>query len=318
MKRKRLSAAAEARRLFLRRRPSDALPDHTHLNQVQQELIARQNVVGSYIGHKVTRGRQRDGLALVCIVDKKLKARELDPAERIPRRAKWRTPGGREFSCPTDVVTLDQRVRHSSGSYAGPGDDVTIPGDLASVGVALQHPVYGVVFTTAGHLVVGAPGVHIFPPGQQPRVTVANARNEPAVARARALKAVRVDGLDYALLTTPDIPSGNFFRDSVPLGNPYIPSPDDIGRHLIVLSSAGLRHTAFRGASASLPGNGFQLRNVLLTDFCTDGGDSGACLVDTDRRVWGFLIGAAGIGGRPFSVFMPVMPLLTAEQARFL
>jgi hypothetical protein len=40
--------------------------------------------------------------------------------------------------------------------------------------------------------------------------------------------------------------------------------------------------------------------------------------VDTDRRVWGFLIGGVDIGGKAFSVFMPVMPLLIAEQARFL
>jgi hypothetical protein len=53
----------------------------------------------------------------------------------------------------------------------------------------------------------------------------------------------------------------------------------------------------------------------ILTDFVTLSGDSGACLVDEQGRVWGLLRGRIG---NTFSLFAPIQYALDEEHAKLL
>ncbi len=65
------------------------------LQAVMPELHARENVVATGVGYKVTKGQRTSTLAIVCSVTRKLSASELSAAELVP---------GTFEGIPTDVV----------------------------------------------------------------------------------------------------------------------------------------------------------------------------------------------------------------------
>jgi hypothetical protein len=67
----------------------------TALENNRQDLLAKENVVGTGIGYKVTGGEKTDNLAIICSVVKKVDISSLNPVDRVP---------GRIEDTPTDVV----------------------------------------------------------------------------------------------------------------------------------------------------------------------------------------------------------------------
>jgi hypothetical protein len=151
-------------------------------------------------------------------------------------------------------------------------------------------------------------------------VEVAADATSGSTLQASVLKAVCTDIADYALLVpSAAAPCQNLYRDSKPLAPPYVPSPPDLGGTVFVLSPRGVRATTFRGLYGHLPaGNAGMMRGLIVTNYVTQPGDSGACLVDTSSRVWGLLVGYSIVQGQPYSVFMSAELLLALEKSAFL
>ena len=201
----------------------------------------------------------------------------------------------------------------------GPADVVNpnIPGFRATIGIALRHPDFGDVVTTAGHAI--PPGL----PSGSRVVIESNGADFPA-----QVVSVTTNQLSDHALLRPDNPGlvGNFFRDITPLGPPYIPDPQsDIHAQLFILLADGNAiPVQCRGLSASIQtAPNIVMSGLILTDWRTIGGDSGACLVDANWRIWGLLIGAyqatTDTGEEEsFSVFIPAFRVLSLEAAQFL
>lgn len=256
--------------------------------------------------------------------------RDLDPAaEMIPRRLEWLSTSRRSRSIPTDVLELPGRFTHAAGPIAGPGDLIIAPSEpggdppRATIGIALDHPEYGSIVTTAGHLLFdqGQVGTVVYPQGTQPRVALAGQYGEQPYSTGVALKTVVNDRADYTLVR-PDgeVPRGNVFRDSIEIVDVHWPSPGDLlGRRLSVLGAAGVRSAGFLGYRGVIQaGNAGLMHDMIITDFVTADGDSGACLIDDEFRAWGLLVGYSVHQGSFYSAFTSALVPLIREGARFL
>lgn len=303
------------------------IPGTSRLEAVYNDLLRRPNVVGCYIGRKRTRNRETKAVSIVCVVSEKIKKKELDPlTELLPSEIEWPTSRENSRSIVTDVQVLSAPFQPAAAaSVTGPGDDIShigtgSPREHATAGLAMQHPLYGPVVTTAGHLFLNGPTNIVWEPDMRPRVVLANALNGGTRFRGIALKAVVSSLADYALVMPENqAPAANRFRDIHPIAGPYLPSPQDLGTPLLVLTGGGIQRTRFVGVAASLPaGVAGMMRRLLVTTFSTAAGDSGSCLVDSQSRLWGLLVGASEINGRAHSVFTSGAIPLSMEQATFL
>jgi hypothetical protein len=176
--------------------------------------------------------------------------------------------------------------------------------DRATLGVALDHPVFSRCVTTAAHLFRGPGDI-----GQTAVVVSSGVRVSTELKRW-----VRAGGIDYALLGPVDAcDCDNLFEDLIRIGPAFAPQAADIGRQLFVLDAdADSVATTCRGIHGQLQFGAILLDDLILCDSVTRAGQSGAPLVDSDNRVWGFLIGVFD----RFSVFMPAATLLRDERAR--
>jgi hypothetical protein len=307
-------------------RPGPPVPSPSALQAAYADLVARPNVQGCYVGQKSRGGRRTAEPALVCVVSEKVARADLHPRrELLPRTVSWPSGTRARGRIQTDVQTLSGRFVPAA-SVAGPGDAVVKPGGTpgvsprATAGLAVMHPTYGPLITTAGHLVLAPPmtGTVVWPPEARPLVRVS--AGPGADVPCLVLKATCTDIADYALLAPrPPLACQNLYRDTHPVAPPYLPSPADLGAPLLVLSAAGAKRTTFRGIHGFLPaGNAGMMRGLIVTDFATAPGDSGACLIDVKGRVWGLLVGFSILEGRPCSVFIVAELLLALEKAAFL
>lgn len=294
---------------------ADEVPSKAVLAQLSDELRKFPQVLGWYIGHKKKQGRNLAELSLCVLVAEKRPMRSLQAHERIPKHFTYRATSKIQRKIRTDVMALGGSFVRAS-IFAGPGDGVVGP-PPGTLGMALNHPEYGPVVTTAGHVFTSGLGVETFAPGQRP-VVLNNCGGEACELKGDLLKVAVTDRADYALIRPYDTAAcQNVFQDQVVLGRPYSPSPEDIGAapELYVLTAAGPVATKLRGVDAELcVGDQGVIRNVILTTRCTQGGDSGACLVDSAKRVWGTLVGF----NTEFSVFLRASVPLYFENAEYL
>jgi hypothetical protein len=308
-----------------RRRPAPRLklprtPTPARLAEIYADLQRRPNVLGCFIGRKRKGGRATSRLSVICVVREKVALRDLDPeTERLPAEITWLRGEVRPGLLATDVQVLTRPFQPAAGAVAGPGDGVTAGASRATVGIALRHPVFGDVVTTAGHLVLDTLGTVTYPAGQLPQVELASAGSGGTLFPGTALKAVRSTTVDYALVRPSALTCQNLFADQTPIGLPYTPSDQDLGAPLFVLSARGTLPASFFGVHGSLPvgGNGL-MQDLLVTDFATDAGDSGSCLVDAQSRSWGLLVGFSELEGKLCSVFISAALPLALEGAVFL
>ncbi len=311
------------------RRGSGRFPSPTVLEALYGELMAYPNVVGCFLGHKHKKGKSTRRPAIVCLVREKLPLRSIAAKERLPRQVTWRKTSKNRGRLPVDVESLPEPLAYAAS--AGPGDAIrgfTVPGggsipELGTVGIAIQHPQFGGVITTAGHVIRAGTGEVVeFPAGSRPRVSLANAGG-PESGKAftgDAVKRVRTRRADYALIlpAAPMLPE-NLFQDAVRLSGPVIPTPADIGsRRLFVLTAAGARKTVFMGLAGTVPIGEGRMDGLLLTTNVTEGGDSGSALVDDHGNTWGLLVGWTTVASQPYSAFMPATVPLSDEHATFI
>lgn len=310
----RTTKALSAREIF-GTTSADAVPSKAVLAQLSEELQKRPHVLGWYIGHKKKQGRHRSELSVCVLVSEKRSMRSLAAHERIPKHFTYRATSKTQGRIHTDVIALGGSFVRAS-AFAGPGDGVLGP-PPGTLGMALNHPEYGPVVTTAGHVFTSGMGVETFQPGQRP-VVLNNCGGEACELKGDLLKIAVTDRADYALIRPYDAAAcQNVFQDQVVLGRPYSPSPEDVGAapDLYVLTAAGPVATKLRGVDAEISvGSQGVIRNVILTTRCTQGGDSGACLVDSAKRVWGTLVGF----NTEFSVFLRASVPLYFENAEYL
>jgi hypothetical protein len=294
---------------------ADVVPSRSALARLSEEIRKLPQVQGWYIGHKKKQGRSLPELSLCVLVSEKRPVRSLRADERIPKYFTFCPTSKSHRRIRSDVISLGGTFVRA-GVFAGAGDGVVGP-PPGTIGMALIHPQYGPVLTTAGHVFTSGMGVETFEPGQRP-VVLRNAGGEACELRGDLLKVVVTDRADYALIKSHDMAAcQNVFQDQVVLGRPYAPSPEDVAspQELYVLTAAGPVATRLQGVDAEISvGPQGLIRNVILTTRCTQGGDSGACLVDSAKRVWGTLVGF----NTKYSVFLRAGVPLYFENAEYL
>jgi hypothetical protein len=298
------------------------LPQRGQLDELYDQLLALPNVTGCFIGHRRRNGRRTSQLAIVACVSDKVKLKSLSRQQRVPRRVAWSFSSKRKKQIPVDVQVVSGGELHTA--VLGAGDEISgfgFPGSpprptLGTVGIAMQHPLYGRVVTTAAHVFVGAtPGETVYPPGQEIEVSMRCGVDGPLLT-GHAHKVAITQEADYAIISPPPgIPAENLYHDSQPLGPPYVPQTEDLDRPAYMLGIHEVRQTYLRGYHGRLNVGGLQLIDVLLTDPCTTGGDSGGCLVNQASRPMGLVEGATMVSGRLMSVFTSVVWPMIREQA---
>lgn len=312
-----------------------AAPGPVALRAIYDELRALDGVRACMLGYKRRGERWTSTLALVCGVEAKRPERTLRRADRVPTEVRWGT-GGHAAALPTDVVELGES-RMLVGPALGPGDAVLETlgpegqrlGGFGTVGFPMAHPDFGVVVTTAAHVVGQTYGTTIYPDGKGPRVLLANGGGADDARFAGVVrKASLTERADYAIITPVGPAAGavrGAYEDLYPLGAPYYAAIDDVKANprLFVLTARGARPTKLRYVEAVAPVGALDMQRVLITGGTPKGdtvdGDSGAALVDGNLRLWGVLNGRFDLGPstkrRRYSVFTPAHVLLTAEKA---
>jgi hypothetical protein len=291
----------------------------------ERHLLDHADVVGCFVGHKRMGGRNTRRLAIICMVPRKKPASELAEADLIPNQLTWSRNTREDAVLPTDVQEVGDAGFHAA--VAGPGDLVdsvvfppasTTHPIVATIGVALRHPRYGLVVTTAGHTVQKGAGIVTYPPSHQPRVRVQNIRSDGAGGEftGRVVRSARVEEADYALVVPDDgTPVGNLYRDQDAVSGLHIPAPEDVGKPFFALTRAGPRPARVRKVFGVITIGGFTLRDLIATDFVTGPGDSGCALIDTSFRVCGTLVGFATLDGVRRSLFASAFWPITMESA---
>lgn len=260
---------------------------------------------GTGIMMKRRRNRWLKSSAFTCVVSQKIRSpKKLPKRRRIPKQISW-IDRRRRFHLSTDVVATDPQLQLQTASTLGPGDSVHFDGRWASVGMALRHPTHSFCVTTAGHLFRNPSVI-----GGQAQIVTAR-----TTIPMRIEQCVIGSATDYALLSPLDPNAGcdNLYDDMLRLGPVYEPTRWDLGAAVFVLDGFGNSiPTVCRGVNMEFRLPSGHYTDVIVTDACTVEGQSGSCLVDGSRRIWGFVLGVMGM----FTLYFPAHRLLIAEGAQ--
>jgi hypothetical protein len=301
------------------------VPQAGQLSEMYEQVLSLPNVVGCFVGRRRRKGRRTREIALVACVSTKLSTRKLKRSQRVPRRLGWAVTSKRTARLRTDVQVMGRSELHSTVLGAGDEIDGYFPPSgqaiesHGTIGIAMQHPIYGRVVTTAAHVFVGPNyGETTLPPGQEWRVLLRCSTGSP-VRNGKVHKMVITHDCDYAIVSPPPgVPVENLYHDSQPLGPPYVPDASDLDKPAYVLSVEKSHLTFLRGYHGRITIEGLELRDVLITDRRTGGGDSGACLVTSGSRPMGLVEGGTEIDGESVSVFTSIVwPLLHEKATTF-
>lgn len=293
------------------------------LRTLYDTVLERPNVTGCFVGRKRRGGRDTGELALVCCVDQKVAADDLAIAHRVPGEMRWPQTSRRKATIRTDVIVA--RGTGVQAATLGPGDLATIDAtaEVASVGVALRHPIYGDVLTTAGHAVLPRAGTIIEAPGDERSVTLQNMRlGAPRDAlSARLLMAAWNADFDYALVRpVQGARCGNAYQDDLALGRHYVPDDADVrdAAPMFALTVRGLLSVTLHGIAGVFTVKGVRMEGLILTDLKTNDGDSGCVLVDARLRPVGLLTGFFLSSDERYALWTSLDRLLAREQARLI
>jgi hypothetical protein len=311
------------------RRP--LLPTSARTHALLAELAEHPQVDGCFIGHRRKDGRATRTLAVICAVCEKRPRAKVAKEHLLPRKVEWAVNSRETASLRTDVQELGESGFQTTGTVAtaGPGDRIEglsvaagqTEAVVATVGIALQHPRFGRVITTAGHAVQSEPGTVEFDAAQRPTVTLRNVAADGTRSgfTGRLLRSARIPQGDYALIEVEEAtPVGNLYHDLNSLGGLHLPQVEDVGKTFFALTSAAVLPARVRGVFGMFTIGDFSMRDLILTDAVTEGGDSGCALVDESFRVAGLLVGFVTIEGERRSVFMSAFWALTLEQSELL
>ena len=282
---------------------------HLH-RELAKAIRGLPNVLGTYLGHKIRAGRHLRRPALVVLVSAKVPTKQLKAAHRIPPEVSVQVTPTFELRLPTDVV-LHEKFTRAAG--AAPGDP-TEPSPGGTVGVAISHPEFGDVVTTAGHVYSTLfPIYQEWPLDAAPKVALRD-RDTGGLIQGQLRKLVVNTTMDYALVSPATAASNNVY-DGQLIGGIHVPDHNDITQSCSALEKDGSHATVFRGVDYPVQfDDGSSLQHAIVTDICTSGGDSGCVLIDDNRRVVGLLVGHTPA----YSAFMSIDHLLSNEHASLL
>ncbi len=287
------------------------VPNSVELLHIYKELLQKPNVHGCYIGRKSKAGKLTSELALICGVSQKNRKSELSQAERIPSSIQWLKNSSKPRTLPTDVVESSDRILINQSSIVGPGDRVVRvrTGKGAALGMAMLHPEYGRVVTTAGHLF----------PKQRYRNEEVIVKSGDSEFQGVVVKKVISSDSDYALIQVSDPEViDNLYKDVELVGPFHTPNEMDIHKKVYVLTPVGRVQVICKGINGYFNGPEGIMQDLILTTWGTYPGDSGSCLVDKDYALWGLLVGSKTIQGQNYSVFAPAYIPATREKAQLL
>ncbi len=275
------------------------------MRSFKQAASERYGVSFSYFGMKQSGGEETRRAALVCAVPRKRKHHNIPKDELIPTQITVDGRGGRR-AIVTDV--LEVRSKFRTTLTINPGDEVLSPANSATLGAYGKHRQFGRVVVTAGHFAADIGG-----DGES--VSLFDLATGTGTAGGAVCAHEFDDGIDYALIKVK--PTQDVEFSNLPLDSVYEPiAKRDIGKKVFVVARGQFLETVCRGINASIgpPFHDRQMSHLILTDIVNRPGDSGAALVDSHARIWGFL---SGIFGGKFSVFMPAVRLLARQNLHF-
>ena len=285
-----------------------------------RELRKVRGVKGCYLGRKFTGGAASQEVAIVCLVKSKKPRSKLKGGQStVPPHIDCAGLVGRGSTrLLTDVQVSDARITPASWtSFNGPGDSVIYGDSIATVGMALEHPIYGKVVTTAGHIVLGdRTGQVTYQDGGRPSVNLRANDGSGVVIRGELIKAIVSELADYALIKPSANQTVNYYHDMLGLGSAYLPDQDDINKQAMLLTSKKQPvKTYIHGVHANLVIGSTYMRNLILTEYVSRGGDSGCCLVDSNLNIWGTLVGGVEKEGNIYSAFAPAAVPIFSENS---
>jgi hypothetical protein len=281
------------------------IPNLAELESIYERLKKKPNTIGFFIGKKQTADRKIDALSVVCIVREKVREKDLRPSERIPKKISWRKQSKIPATMQTDVLS-SKDFRLQDNAVYGPGDWIIRTNQRqASVGMALSHPTFGYVLTTAAHL---------FSAGFVGETVSVKSDNQQIEGEVVLINST----YDYALVRPKSSAAkiANLFRDVYSLGGVYSMQQSDVQRNRShdILGASQKRKVTCEGIHGSFNYDFGILRDVILTSNGTIDGDSGACLVNEDYSICGLVIGA----DYRYSYFMPATYALFHERANLI
>jgi len=299
-------------RVHSRKHFNRQIPNSAELVEIYEELFDKPNVHLCFIGHKISKNVPTQRIAIVCGVQTKVKKKELGPKESVPPQMLWLRQAKTPRRIPTDIIEMPIDFQFRQGAIIGPGDRVVRnESSYAAVGIAMRHPQYRQVVTTAGHL---------FSRGdERAQVTVESGSER---VTGTLVKRIINEDADYALIQIDD-PCRilNLYKDRYAIGPPYSPSEDDLKRNLRILTPGVGPSTEVtcRGIHGHLnAAGGPPMSGLILTEDSTHLGDSGSCLIDETGSVWGLLVGGTCSQGPSYSAFMSVYIPLLRENAQLI
>src|SRR5688572_4996291 len=168
MKKPATSSVRKARRIQTSKFRPSLFPGEGSLADIYSELMALPNVHGCFVGQKIANKKRSRKLAIICCVAKKVPDRDLSAEEHVPKHIKWLGNRSEYQELTTDVQVARKGKLHAAIPVVGPGDELArnpANNQKATIGIALNHPLFGHIVTTAGHAFMGSTfGIRTFAP----------------------------------------------------------------------------------------------------------------------------------------------------------
>lgn len=302
-------------------------------------LLRNPDVLGYGVGYRFRAGARTDEPALVVYVRQGTKSR--DPNEvarhrRIPVRV--RLPGrGRNRQLPTDLVETEVGELCASVTAAVTVCNCKATVEFGTVGWIARQADGAPVFCSCYHVLLPRrfqpprkTQLYLPSPAAEELVTCPSPDfgGDLSLELGRVMRGIRSPTADLAIVE----PIGAVaLKDTIEaigsMGKPRVLSsfnnPPGTGESVQVAVG---HHGPIRGFLAEFPARfvvqypdfpEYELRNLIMaiTDPPVRPGDSGALLIDNDRRPLGMLVGREGVTGR--SYYMPIAAIMALNLVPF-
>lgn len=211
----------------------------------------------------------------------------------------------------TDVVKMSDTFIFQNGPVIGPGDIVVRRKNRgsAAVGIAISHPVYGPMVTTAGHLF-----------SKYRKGELVAIQSEDTTINGRVVNRVMSVDTDYAIIQiTDDSKVANLFRDLYAVGPLHFINKHDIGKKMFLLTPKRFSEVICKGIYGSFTWlGGKSMHNLIFTSPRGVPGNSGCCLITQKSTICGLLVGQVYMEGSFYSAFTPAHIPVWKENAQLI
>jgi len=273
----------------------------------RERLLSFRGVVGFGLAPRICGGLETDEPAVVVYVRRKQALTELDPGLRLPKEIE----GPRGQRVPLDVVEVGALKRQLLCGASIGHAAAALRKRWATVGLIARDDFTGQpVAITAMHL-TGLKGD--FPPGTPVKFVTPDASRPGSRPLGVLLKGTRrgVDAAKVSILDPSGVPSPPFVEGIGEVKGTRVLSHPGDRRMPVQLFGArsGYREGIVDTPLTELPKFGLG-KCILISTACKEG-DSGAAVLDMERRVIGTLVGA--LRSRPhIHVVNPIGAVLNA------